>query len=226
MSKKEEEDVIVDVEGLYSKSETWVEENKQKLIGAIGVLVVVVGGYFYYAKGVVAPMQEEAQLEMFKAQHYFEQDSLQQAMFGDASGSLGFEQIADDYGSTAAGDLANYYMGVSLLRSGDYQGAIDYLEAYSGNDPFIAPNAMGNIGDAFVELGDLAKGKEYYTKAANMADNELITPRYLMKAGLVAEELGEFDKAVELYSKLATKYSTTQEGRNAIKYMARAKTRV
>ena len=226
MSKKKEEEVIVDVEGLYSKSEKWIEENKQSVYIAIAAVVVLVGGYFYYTRSILAPMQEEAQLEMFKAQHYFEQDSLQLAMYGDPSGSMGFEQIADDYSSTPVGDLANYYMGVSLLKSGDYQGAIDYLESYSGNDPLIAPNALGNIGDAYLELGDLAKAKDYYLNAARTGDNVLITPRYLMKAGMVAEELGNYQEAVDLYTELSEEYSTSVEGRNAKKYMARAKTRV
>lgn len=225
MSKKDEE-VIVDVEGLYSKSEKWIEQNRQSVYIAIAAVVVVVAGYFYYTRSVLAPMQEEAQLEMFQAQHYFEQDSLQLAMYGDAQGHLGFEQIADDYSSTPVGDLANYYMGVSLLRSGDYQLAIDYLESYSGSDPLVAPNAIGNIGDAYVELGDLDQAKASYLKAARSGDNDLITPRYLMKAGMVAEELGNYEEALNLYTELSEEYSATTEGRNAKKYMARVKTMV
>ena len=225
MSKHEEE-VIVDVEELYSKSENWIEENKKSLLIGIAALVVVIGGYFYYTKAVLGPQEEEAKIEMYKAEQYFAQDSFNLAMYGDNAGHYGFEQIAKEYSSTAAGELANYYMGVSLLRTGDFQGAISYLEAYSGNDPFVYPNALGNIGDAYVELGKYEEAKSYYVKAAKAGDNDLISPRYLLKAGIVAEELGQYTDAVKFYEEISAKYSKSTEARSIDKYISRAQAHV
>ena len=43
---------------------------------------------------------------------------------------LGFIDIADDYSSTKAGKLANYYAGLSYLYLGEFENAIDYLEDF------------------------------------------------------------------------------------------------
>ena len=227
MSKtNNQEEVIVDVEELYSKTESWVESNKQTLIIAVVVMVVVVGGYFYYTNSVLAPLQEEAQLELYKAQNYFEQDSFQLAMYGDAAGNLGFADIAAEYSSTNAGNIANYYMGVSLLRTGDYEGAIEFLSSYSGSDPVIAPLAVGNIGDAYAELNDFDQAESYYAKAAKSAQNELISPRFLSKAGAMAEANGNFKAALSYYEELSTKYGASQEGRVAEKHIAKVKAKI
>ncbi len=52
MSKhtEENEDVIVDVQEVYSKTETFIENNKKALSGIILAVIVIVGGFFGYKK--------------------------------------------------------------------------------------------------------------------------------------------------------------------------------
>ncbi len=224
MSKKNQQDeTIVDVEQVYSKTEQWVETNQRNLLTAIGVLAVLIGGYFYYTKMYLPPLEEEAQLQLFQAQQYFEMDSLNWAMEGDNQGNLGFYQIAQDYGSTNAGELSKYYMGVCLLRTGDYEGAIDYLDSFSADDKMVYPNSLGLMGDAYSELGDYANAKLYYLKAADAGNNDYITPKYLMKAAMVAEELSQWNDALSYYERIQAEFDATQEGRVIKKFITRAK---
>ena len=97
MSKKTavNEDVIVDVQEVYSKTETFIEDNKKVLSVVILGAIIVIGGYFGYKKLIIAPMEIEAQSDMFMAEKYFEQDSLQLAINGDGL-NYGFINIIDE----------------------------------------------------------------------------------------------------------------------------------
>ena len=44
-------------------------------------------------------------------------------------------------------------MGISYLRLGDAEAAIEHLDKYSSDDDILAPISKGAIGDAFSELG-------------------------------------------------------------------------
>ena len=61
-----------------------------------------------------------------------------------------------------------------------------------------------------------------YLEAANMLENELTTPMYLMKAGLCSEEIKNFPKATEFYQRIADDFPI-YAGQNQIdKYISKA----
>ena len=121
MSKEIKDAPIVDVEEAFSKTELFLENNKKSLAIIVGAIVVLVGGYFAYKYWYVAGEEAKAQTEMFKAEQYFEKDSLEKAMNGDGNMALGFAQIAEDYSITPSGNLAEYYLGMCLLKKGQYE---------------------------------------------------------------------------------------------------------
>ena len=225
MAKKhiEEDEVIVDVVGRYNKIEQFIEDNKSMLSIVVGGVALVIAGYFAYINMYLLPLEEEASTEMWKAQQYFAADSLDQAMMGDGN-YLGFEDIAEDYSSTKAGKLANYYMGIIYMKKGEYDVAIDYLSSFSSDDALVSTIAIGATGDCYSELGDNEEALNLYTKAARKNVNEFTTPIYLMKAGKVAESIGKYSKAADFYKEVMDDYSDSQEGREAEKYFYRAKT--
>ena len=222
MSKKEQEEVIVDVEEVYSKTEKYIEENKNSLSIIIGAVLVVVAGYFGYKYMYVQPLEEEAQEQIWKAEQYFEQDSFRLALNGDGN-YFGFLQIADNYSVTKTGNLANYYAGICYLRLGNYNNAIEYLKNFDSNDALIAPIASGAIGDAYMELGNAQEAIDFYLKAANQSKNKFTSPIYYMKAALAYETLNDYKNSADIYEILIKEFSDTKEGRMAVKYLARAK---
>jgi len=133
--------------------------------------------------------------------YFFESDSLDKALFGDGN-SLGFIDISGEYSMTKQGNLANYYAGISYLKKGDYNKAIDYLENFSAGDHLVSPMATGAIGDAYLELGDKERAVAYYLEAANMDDNGFTSPLFLFRAGQVYELLADYDEAVYVYTKI------------------------
>lgn len=217
------EETIVNVEEVYSKTEKFLDENQKPIYVVIGVIVAAVAIYFGYTKFYLAPQQEEAQTQMFMAERYFERDSFRLALEGDAN-YPGFLEVADDYGMTKAGNLANYYAGICYLQLGAYEDAIEYLDKFDADDKLISQVAEGAIGDAYMELGDYDEALSHYTEAASDDANDLTSPIYLMKAGLAAEKAENYDKAVSLYSKIEKEYPESQEAKSAPKYIARANT--
>ncbi|MCK5781487.1 MAG: tetratricopeptide repeat protein [Flavobacteriales bacterium] len=216
------EEVFKNLEETAGRSEQFVEKHKNVIIGAVLAVVVVLGGYMAFHTYYMEPMQKEATNELFNAKKYFEQDSLNVALKGDGQ-YMGFLDIANDYSMTKAGNLANYYAGVSYLKLGDFDNAITYLEKFSSDDKMVGPIAKGSIADAFVGLNQLDEALDYYQKAANANDNGFTSPLYLFKAGKTALSLNEFGKAQDLFEKIKSDYPKSAEAESIDKFIERAK---
>jgi len=222
---KQQVDNLIEVESALTKSEQFLEAN-QKLIGiVIGAIVLVVVGYLGLNKFYLEPRSTEAQEQMFMAQNYFEKDSFNLALNGDGN-NPGFLDIIDDFGSTDAGNLANYYAGVSYLNLGQCDNAIEYLKKFDTDDVLLGPISVGAQGDANLELGKTDKALDLYTEAYKMKENELTTPIYMLKAGELLEGSNKAADALKLYETIKAKFPETNEGRNIDKYIARAKAKM
>jgi tetratricopeptide (TPR) repeat protein len=224
MAKNQQhEDSFENVESALTKTEQFIEDNQKLISFAAIALIIIVGGYWAFKKLYMEPLQKEAQEIVFPAQQYFQTDSFNIALNGDGM-NPGFLEIIDQYGATDVGELAEYYAGVCYLNLGDYETAIDYLKGFSTDEPILMATSEGAIGDAYLELGDRDQAIKWYTKASKL-DNELIAPTYLFKLGLLFEESGENEKAIDVYNQIKTKYKNSAEARQIDKYITRVKIR-
>jgi TolA-binding protein len=219
--KKDTAKGIENVEQTLTKTEQFLEQNYKPLLYVLVGAVVLVG-IFWLLKLYTNKQNEEALSQMFMAEQYFGQDSLNLALNGDGN-NLGFIDIAKEYKSTKSGKLANFYAGACLIHLGQFEEAIDYLNKYKLKDEVLAPQAKGLIGDAKVEMGDITAGIKNYLEAATMADNDFHSPIFLMKAGMLHESQGNHAEALKLYEQIQDKYPESNEGRSIDKYIARVK---
>ena len=220
--KNNQADNLTEVESALTKTEQFLESN-QKLIGiVIGAIVIITVGYLGLNKFYLEPRDKDAQDQMFMAQNYFEKDSFNLALNGDGN-NPGFLDIIDDFGSTDAGNLSNYYAGISYLHLGQYEDAIDYLKKFDSDDALLCPISLGAQGDAQLELGKTDAALDLYTKAYKMNDNELTTPIYMLKAGELLESTSKSNEALAIYETIKQKFPESNEGRNIDKYIARVK---
>ena len=226
MAKKNNktEDQFAQVEVALTQTEQFFENNQKKIVRVFSIVIGIVALYLGYQNFYLEPLEKEAQTEMFSAEINFAKDSFNLALNGDDQ-YLGFIDIADDYSSTKAGKLANYYAGLSYLYLGEFENAIDYLEDFSSDDIVLSSLAIGCIGDAYLELDDQDKAMSYYKKAANNHENEFTTPRFLMKQATIHELQGNYDDALEIYNLINNDYRQSREGQNVAKYIARAENR-
>ena len=133
---------LANVEQALSKTEQFIETNQKKITYVVGAVVAVIALYFGYQNMYLAPLEEDAQTEMFMAELYFQKDSFSLALNGDEQYE-GFLSIADDYGLTKAGNLANYYAGLCYLNLGEFENAIDYFSDFSSDDIILSSLALG-----------------------------------------------------------------------------------
>jgi tetratricopeptide (TPR) repeat protein len=164
------------------------------------------------------PKEIEATNEMFQAQTYFEQaltapakDSLFNLALNGGEGKYGFIDMVENFDGTKAGNLSKYYAGMAYLNTNKYKEAINYLDDFSSDDAIIGPLAKGGIGDAFVQLGQEDKALAYYETAASMNKNDFTSPRFLLKAGTTALNIGKKEKAIKHFTEIIEKYPDATE---------------
>lgn len=86
----------------------------------------------------------------------------------------------------------------------------------------VGPTALRMLGDAYLELGDHEKAVSNYLEAAKKADNDFLTPEFLMRAGNTYELKKDYKKALEAYTRIKKEYPQSFRSNNIEKYMARA----
>ena len=219
--KDKTEEQFAAVEETLTRTEQWVENNQKTLSTIVFAIVGVIALYLAFDKFYVDPINEEAQQELFKSVSYFEADSFNLALNG-VNGEYGLLDIIDDYGSTEAGNLANYYAGVCFLKTGDNESAIDYLSDFSSDDEVVSSVAYGSMGDAYMNTGEFDNAINYWTKAAFNSKNDFTTPIYLKRAAMALEEDGNLDRALEYYTIIQKEYSNSDEARDIDKFITRA----
>lgn len=199
------------------KAQSFVQSNNKLFLVIGGVLLVGIlafVGFHYYQDS----RESEAQKALYKAIYDFEADSLNLALNG-KGGNEGLLAIADNYGSTNAGKLANFYAGVALLKEGKYDDAIARLKAYSSSDLLLQARAYALIGDAFMEKGDYKEAISYYKRATDYKPNQFFTPGYLLKLGLAYEKNNQIQEAAPVYKRIIDEFPMSSEVMNAKKYL-------
>ena len=222
---RKKEETLLDLAEAKTKASSFYEKNQKIIVGVLAGLVLLVGGWFVYSNMIMQPKEEKAMAQMWMAQVQFEQDSFMQALENPGGGYSGFLQIIKDYGGTKAGNLSNYYAGVSYLNLGNYDAALSFLEDFKADGVIGPVMKYGTMGDAYSELNQMDKAMEYYKKAADASENELLTPYYLKKQALLHETQNEVDKALEIYRRIKSKYPNSNEALSIDKYIARAEAR-
>ena len=217
--KHENAEAVVEA---VSKTEQFFEKNGKTLSIICAAVVVACAGVFCWHKFVQQPNIAEAQGQMAYAEENFRNGDYELALNGDGN-VLGFVQVLEQYG-TKAGKSVNFYAGVCELQLGNWESAISYLEAYKGKDAILAARAKACIGDAYVGLEDYKKALGCYEQAIAEIDN-VFAAGYLLKAGIVAEKLGENAKALSYYEIIKDQYPQSMEAYDIEKYIGRIEAR-
>ena len=213
--KNENAEAVVEA---VSKTEKFFHENGKLLSIIAAAMVVVAAGIFCINKFVYMPAQAEAQGQMSLAEANFRTGDYELALNGDGD-VLGFAQIIDEYGAKA-GKAVYFYAGVCELQLGNWDLAVDYLKSYKGKDQILQARALACLGDAYVGLEEYSKALGYYEKAAGVVDN-MFAAGYLLKAGIVAEKLGQNEKALGFYTQIKDQHPDSMEAYEIAKYIGR-----
>ncbi|MEM9648763.1 MAG: tetratricopeptide repeat protein [Bacteroidota bacterium] len=202
-----------------SKTEAWVQRNQNYILGAIGAIAIAVLGYLGYNEFIQKPKEASAANELFYPQQYFDQaltsETAKDSLFGlalnGAEGKYGFLDIIEEYKGTKAANLAKYSAGMTYLNLQQYDEAITQLDGFSSDDEVLGAMAKGGIGDAFSQLNQQEDALDFYQKAISHSTNDYTTPRFLYKAGVLAMNLGQTEKALGFFERIKDEFSSSQE---------------
>ncbi|MDX1652854.1 MAG: tetratricopeptide repeat protein [Brumimicrobium sp.] len=182
------------------------------IVGAIALVVLIVLAYQNF---IYKPNNQTSKAEIAKGILYLEKDSTDMAIEE-------FEYMVSEYDGYQGGEVSQYALGNLYFKQGNYEAALKELEGVEINDTYLQTLAIGVQGDCYSEMGDYPKAVEMYVKAAERQENELTTPMFYFKAGLNAEEAGDFEKAAMFYNKIKDNYLTFSSQKGIEKYISRA----
>ena len=223
MAEQKNQNEHLNVEDALTQSEAFLIKYKNAIIGGVVAVIIIVAGFIMYKNLYAEPREEKAQAALFKGQEYFEQDAFEQALNGDSIGYTGFLKVADDYSGTKAANLAKAYAGICYAQLGKYEEAVKMLDSFNGKDQMVAPAILGAAGNCYAQLGQLDKAASTLISAADKADNNSLSPIFLMQAGEILVKQGKYDDAVNAYTKIKDKYFQSYQAMDIDKYIEQAK---
>lgn len=193
-----------------SKIEKFFAKHGMKVVIALAVVLVAVGGLFIWKyihgkKEVAASeaiWQKQANVSVATPDHQLIID--------------GFLSVAKNHEGTKAGNIANHYLGIQYLRIGDFANANKYLKAYEPVEgsvyaEIINAQNIGLQGDVAVELGNYAEAAQLFSKAVATSSNPFTAPYYLYKQALALEATGDVEGAKACYKTIVEKYPESVE---------------
>lgn len=212
-----------------SQKEAVFMKHKKAISAAIVVVILIIAGVLSYETYISGPREQEASTALAKGQDYFANQQFELALKGDSTGYKGFLNIASDYSSTDAGNLANLYAGLCYANLDKWNDAVKYLEKYSAaDDEMVSPAATAALGNAYAHVKQFDKAVEYLKKAASMADGEAegnannsLSPTFLIQAGEILESQNKKDEALKIYQDIKKKYVNSPVYGEIDKYIER-----
>ena len=223
MAEQKNQNEHLNVEDALTQSEAFLIKYKNAIIGGVVAVIIIVAGFIMYKNLYAEPREEKAQAALFKGQEYFEQDAFEQALNGDSIGYTGFLKVADEYSGTKAANLAKAYAGICYAQLGKYEEAVKMLDSFNGKDQMVAPAILGAAGNCYAQLGQLDKAASTLLSAADKADNNTLSPIFLIQAGEILVKQGKYDYAVNAYTKIKDKYFQSYQAMDIDKYIEQAK---
>ena len=198
--------------------EDFILKYRNALIGGVIALIVIVGGIIFWnnhkankledatnaIQGAQTAFDEAGDQALQMAQLQMADKQYELALNGDSTGTQkGFLKIADEYSSTKVGNLANLYAGLCYAHMDQWENAVKYLEKFDdAGDLLISPAAMGALGNAYAHVGQVDKAVSTLKKAAEKADNIMLSPVYYVQAGELLEKDGKKAEALKMYQKV------------------------
>ena len=213
MAKKNQPKANQELIETLNKSEAFLTKYKNPIIiclVAIVALIVAIIAWNSYSSS----RNEKASTALARCQDLFMEQDFDKALKGDSLGTPGLIQIANEFSSTKAGNLAKLYAGLSYAKLDKWEEAIKYLDEFkTKDDMMVSPLAVMAMGDAYANVKQLDKALDAFQKAAKMADsaaetgyNNSISPVALKKAALILMEQKKNDEALNLFQTIKDKY--------------------
>ena len=212
--EKVQDETLVNIVEVKETAQDFFESNKMLVVSILSAIILIVSAFVVYKYFVKLPKDNQAKVAIYKAEQQFARDSFALALENPGGGFESLLDVIDNYSGTPTANLAKLYAGISYLNLGRYDDAILYLTAHVGVTVYSKILKNGGLGDAYSEQGDFDKALTLYGKAVNSGDDDLLTPYYLYKMGLLSKRNGDNNKALSSFEKIKNDYPDSNEAAN------------
>lgn len=198
----------------YKKTASWVANNSRIVIGASVVLVALVVALFVWR----SKQQEEAdhaEALLSRIMPAYQGSDWRAAIDGDMKTRIqnepifGMRQIAADYGSTKAGQLAKLCLGNSYYYLGKLDSALMAFDGISTDLPLIKASAEAGRAAILADKGNKEEAAKLFMTAASVEAINPMNADYSYAAARNFEQAGKNDEAIKVYRKIVEEYQGT-----------------
>jgi tetratricopeptide (TPR) repeat protein len=224
-SKKSEQ--LQENENFVTKVLSFFNKYQNIIYGVIIGILVIVLAIMAFNRFYVQKKNAEAAAQIVQPIQWLTKGdtaSLKMALEGDGEND-GFLDIASHYKITRTANTANYYAGLTYLKLGQKEEALDYLTKFKKKEDVLWYACQATIGDLYDEQGDESKAISYYEKAVKGKD-PFFTPIALFKLGQMYERQGDWKKALAAYETIEKDFYTEYNRMSVAQYAERAKSNV
>jgi len=190
----------------YNRAANFYFENRVTVLSSAIALIVLIGGivgYNYYS----ASQESQAQELLAIAEDYYMQGDYENALYGNEFElTYGFDQIADEFPRTNAGNIAVYYAAVSSFELGDVENALNYMESFDVPKGIMGVGPMTFHARLFMANESVVAAADKFVEAANWNENEVTTPSNLFEAAQAYYKAGDNERANELVTQIIEEY--------------------
>ncbi|HEX7356378.1 MAG TPA: tetratricopeptide repeat protein [Ignavibacteriaceae bacterium] len=217
LSRKEiKEDKLVE---FYYKSQSYFEENKNRIftyLGVIAIVIIAVILYMNYRSG----QNQEAGEHLSQAMNLYDTGDFLGAIEGKKDVKmLGLKEIVAEYGSTENGETAKIYLANSYANLGKPDDAFKYYEDYSGDiDIYKAASLAGQAG-YYAFKNEYEKAAELYMQASKVSKTDVMNSDYMFRAAVNYFNAGDKDQAKNLLKTIKDEYKTSAVYAQVDKYL-------
>ncbi len=203
----------------YARAWDYFDKNRTVVYGVVAGLVLVVLGIIGY---VVYQNQQEEKAQQLLGQivGVYEAGRYREALDG-AEGQPGLLAVADDYGSTDAGNLARFYAADALFNLGEYDQALRQFSAFDAEANIIGASAVAGEAAVYEMQENFREAAAHYREAALLFENDLTSPRYLLDAARNYEAAGDYAAARQAYETIRTDFPESTQATGVDFYLAR-----
>lgn len=190
----------------YNRLMGYYLDNKSTIISAAIAVIIIIGGivgYNFYSSA----QETKAQQRLSVAENYYNRAEYENALYGDEFElTYGFDQIADEFPRTNAGNIANYYAAVSSFELGDIENALAFMEEFDVPEGILGVGPLSFHAKLYLANGNYEAAAEKFVQAANWNENNVTTPSNLYEAAQAYYEAGNLERADELVTKVIEEY--------------------
>lgn len=224
-SKKIEQEA--EKENIVTKILAFFNKYQNIIYGVILGLLVIACALIAFNRFYIQKKNAEASAQIVRPISLFmlgDTTSLNLALDGDDEND-GFLSIANGYKLTRTANTANYYAGLSYLKLGQKDEAMDYLKKFKKKEDVLWYGCQMTIGDLYDEQGDEATAIKYYQKAAK-GEEPMYAPIALFKLGQMYERQEKWNDALKAYKEIEDRFYTEYNKMSIAQYVERAQSKV